>query len=251
MRPSTRWTLPTPAWIASTQLSSFGNMPPPTIPVSFSLRTLPIRSVASRDAGSFTSISSPGTSETNASLRTFMALAKAAAAVSALTLYTLPSGPVPSGVTTGTMPASSISATGRMSTDTGSPTNPQSSAAPLTGSVPVFFATPKIQSPCSGRAFAKCFCSSRTTLAFTSSLITRSTTRTASSVVTRKPCTKCGAMPAASMPREIALPPPCTSTVFMPTAFINAMSVSSPSRFSSTSMTLPPTLTSTTDPLKS
>ena len=138
-----------------------------------------------------------------------------------------------------------------MSTDTGSPTYPQSKASPVSGFLPVFFATPKIQSPCNGRALARCFCSSRTTLALTSFLMTLSTTRTASSVVTRNPITKCGGMPADSMPREMALPPPCTSTVLMPTAFRNAMSVSRLSRFSGTSITLPPTFTSTTAPLKS
>ena len=73
----------------------------------------------------------------------------------------------------------------------------------------------------------------------------------ARSSVTRSPRTKFGGMPARSIARLMALPPPCTSTTLMPTVRMNATSLIRRNRFSGDSMTLPPTLTTTVLPRKS
>jgi len=57
-------------------------------------------------------------------------------------------------------------------------------------------------------------------------------------------------MPARLSPREIALPPPCTTIGRMPTAFMKAMSVKMDFRSSALSMTLPPSFTTIISPLK-
>ena len=85
----------------------------------------------------------------------------------------------------------------------------------------------------------------------TTLLRVRRTISIVSSSVTRWPSTNAGSWPESLMAREIALPPPCTSTTLMPTALRKARSPEMDSSFSSNSITDPPSFTSTTEPLKS
>lgn len=71
------------------------------------------------------------------------------------------------------------------------------------------------------------------------------------SSVTRNPSTNVASWPLSRSAREIAFPPPWTSTTRMPTASMNAMSARRETRLASLSITLPPTFTSTVEPQKS
>ncbi len=142
---------------------------------------------------------------------------------------------------TGTMPASIISRTGRVSTATTSPTKPRSGS--------VILRAWKSQLPCRGFAFVPRFDRRATRSGFTVPFSVRRTISIVSSSVTRWPATNFGSWPDAVIAREIALPPPCTMATFMPIARMKAISSTTDSRLASISMTDPPSLTRTIAPL--
>ena len=75
------------------------------------------------------------------------------------------------------------------------------------------------------------------------SVLNASTTSIDFSHVTRSPLTKRDSMPCSFMPREIALPPPCTITGHIPTHSMNATSLRIPSECDFSSIALPPNFT--------
>ena len=87
---------------------------------------------------------------------------------------------------------------------------------------------------------------------FTELFNTSSTIETVFSSVTRIPLRNSGFNPAADIARFIALPPPWTTTVFIPTVAKNAMSFATDARICGlgSSINAPPYFTTKTDPLK-
>jgi hypothetical protein len=98
------------------------------------------------------------------------------------------------------------------------------------------------------RAVQPSFSSVCTSSGFTSRFSTCSTTSMACSSVTRSPFTNFAGRPFSVIAREIALPPPWTTTGRRPTHAMKAMSVRTFSTPAFSSIVEPPTFTTTISP---
>src|SRR5690606_32045843 len=195
----------------------------------------------------------PSTSVSTTSFFAPSATASAAAAVSALTLSTCV-GSSRSGAiveTTGMRPASSRSWTAAGCTSTTSPTSPTSTGSPSTVACRRWACRRPPSSPESPTAYGPWALMRPTSSRDTWPVRTMRTTSIASGVVTRSPPRNSDSMPSRSSIAEICGPPPCTTTGRRPTRRRNTMSCANAALSVSSTMALPPYLTTTSAPANS
>src|SRR6266700_4602686 len=193
----------------------------------------------------------PATSVRTTSLAAPRATASAAAAVSALTLYTSPrSVPRATLDTTGIRPSAISARTAAGSTVSISPTSPMSTGVPSTTACRLRAVNMFASSPDMPTANGPCRLIRPTTSLFTWPVSTMRTTSMVSGVVTRSPAVNVLGTPSRSRWAEICGPPPCTTTGLSPAYRRNTTSWANPARSASSVIAWPPYLITTVLPWK-
>src|SRR6266487_1851474 len=191
----------------------------------------------------------PATSVRTTSLAAPRATASAAAAMSALTLYTSPRSVPRATLDTTGIRSSAISArTAAGSTVSISPTSPMSTGVPSTTACRWRAVSMFASSPDMPTANGPCRLIRPTTSLFTWPVSTMRTTSMVSGVVTRSPAVNVLGTPSRSRWAEICGPPPCTTTGLSPAYRRNTTSWANPARSASSVIAWPPYLITTVLP---
>src|SRR4051794_20263390 len=240
-RPSTTVVRGTPPRIAARQAVIFGTIPLASVGSIASSASGPISPITSSLSGQFSY--RPSTSVRTSSFSAPSATARAAAAVSALTLWTAPSGSGATEEITGIRPASMTSSTASGRTEATSPTRPRSTSSPSI-TRPVRWAVNRPpSSPERPTARGPCWLIIPTSSRWTWPTRTIRTTSIASSVVTLRPPLNSLSMPSRSSIWEICGPPPWTTTGLNPAIRRNTTSSANAFFSSSSTIALPPYFT--------
>src|SRR4051812_28083482 len=139
-----------------------------------------------------------------------------------------------------------MSSTADGSTFTTSPTSPMSTSSPPTSAVRFSAVNRPASSPDSPTAYGPCWLISPTSSRPTCPTSTIRTTSMVSGVVTRRPPRNSPGSPSRFSIALICGPPPCTTTGWMPASRRNTMSRANACLSRSSTMALPPYLTTTT-----
>lgn len=230
-------------WTARRQASIFGTMPASRLGSNFASSSASMREVS--DARSGQLVYRPSTSVNTTNFSAPMPSASAAAAVSALMLCTTPSASGAMVETTGMRPAAMRSSTASGFTSVTSPTRPMSVGAPSMSTVRLVAVNSRASSPEMPTAYGPCALMSPTSSRPTWPNSTIRTTSITSGVVTRKPPRNSPCRPSFFSIALICGPPPCTTTGCTPTVRRNAISAAKARLSSSSTMALPPYLTTT------
>src|SRR5690242_15986810 len=147
-------------------------------------------------------------------------------------------------------PADTMSRTASGLTATTSPTRPMSTGSPPTSAVRCSAVNRWASSPERPTAYGPCWLISPTSSRPTCPTRTMRITSIVSGVVTRRPPRNSAGRPSRSSIAVICGPPPCTTTGRMPASRRNTMSCANAPFSCSSTMALPPYLTTTTWPWK-